>query len=172
MAKISTTGKFLDVLRGMHLNKAYKKIERHLPGWLHSRLKSVIGKNTFVPLVITEELQPKYKMACDFLIEKIGKDQIGDYLEFGVSHGSSMSIMHRVLKDSGLSKVRLFGFDSFEGMPDISANEDNGQWKPGEFASPLEATKDFLTSKGVDWSRTFLTKGWFSDTLKPEFVNK
>jgi hypothetical protein len=57
-------------------------------------------------------------------------------------------------------------------MPDISANEDNGQWKPGEFASSLDATKAFLTSKGVNWSRTFLTKGWFSDTLKPEFIEK
>ena len=172
MAKITTTGKFLDVLRGMQLHKAYKKIEGHLPDWLHNKLKSVIGKHTFIPLVSTEELHPKYKMACDFLIEKIGKNQIGDYLEFGVSHGSSMSIMHRALKDSNIGQTRLFGFDSFEGMPSFAANEDHGQWKPGEFASPLEATKDFLTSKGVDWSRTFLTKGWFSDTLTPDFVVK
>ena len=108
MAKITTTGKFLDVLRGMQLNKAYKKIEGHLPDWLHAKLKSVIGKNTFVPLVVPEELQPKYQMACDFLIEKIGKNQIGDYLEFGVSHGSSMSIMHRVLKNSNLDQVSPF----------------------------------------------------------------
>jgi O-methyltransferase len=172
MAKITTTGKFLNVLRGMQLHKAYKKIEGHLPDWLHTRLRSVIGENTFVPLVATEELQPKYQMACDFLIEKIGKNKIGDYLEFGVSHGSSMSIMHQVLKKSNLDQVRLFGFDSFEGMPEIAANEDDGQWRPGQFASSLDATKDFMTRKGVDWSRTFLTKGWFSDTLTPDFIEK
>jgi O-methyltransferase len=172
MAKITTTSKLLNVLRGMQLNKAYKKLEGHLPEWLQARLKSVIGENTFIPLVATEELQPKYQMACDFLIEKIGKDQIGDYLEFGVSHGSSLSIMHRVLKKSNLNQVRLFGFDSFEGMPSIAANEDDGLWRPGQFASSLEATKDFMTHKGVDWSRTFLTKGWFSDTLTPDFVEK
>ena len=111
-------------------------------------------------------------MACDFLIEKIGKDQIGDYLEFGVSHGSSISIMHQVLKKSNLDQARLFGFDSFEGMPPIAAYDDDGLYRPGQFASSLEATKNFMTRKGVDWSRTFLTKGWFSDTLTPDFIEK
>jgi len=170
MAKL-TTAKFLDVLRGMHLNKAYKKIEGHLPEWLQSRFRAVISKNTFLPLVFPEELQPKYEMACDFLIEKIGEKEIGDYFEFGVSHGSSLSLMHGVLKKSHLDQVRIFGFDSFKGMPEIAAEEDHGKWQPGQFASPLEATKDFLTEKGVDWSRTFLTKGWFSDTLMPEFID-
>jgi O-methyltransferase len=172
MAKLSTTGKFLDVLRGMHLHKVYKRIERYFPDRLRTRLRSLIGKHTFIPLVMTEELQPKDQMACDFLIEKIGKNQIGDYLEFGVSHGSSLSIMYNVLENSNLHQVRLFGFDSFEGLPAIAAKEANSRWKPGEFASPLDATKDFLTKKGVDWSRVFLTKGWFSDTLTPDFIVK
>jgi hypothetical protein len=172
MAKLSTTGKVLELLRGIGLNKAYKKVERYLPGGMHARLNNLIGKNTFIPLVLTEELQPKYKLACDFLVNTIGASNVGDYLEFGVSHGSSMSIMHSVLKKSNLKNVRLFGFDSFEGMPEIAAGEDNGKWRPGEFASSLDATKDFLTKKGVDWSRTFLTKGWFSDTLTQGFVHQ
>ncbi len=172
MAKVSTAGKFLNVLRGLQLNKAYKKVEGLLPNWLYLRLNSLIGKHTFIPLVVTEEILPQYQKACDFLIKKIGKNAIGDYLEFGVSHGSSLSLMHKVLKKLGLDHVRIFGFDSFEGMPEIAANEDRGKWKPGEFASSLEATKDFLTEKGVNWTRTFLIKGWYSDTLTPQIVEK
>ena len=173
MAKITLTAKFLNFLRIFHLNAAYNNIgSLLLPSWLNSRIKSVIIEHTFVPLVATEEILPKYQMACDFLIKELGKNSIGDYLEFGVSHGSSLSIMHKVLKKLKLDHVRIFGFDSFEGMPDIAAKDDGGKWKPGQFASPIEDTRRFLTEKGVNWTRTFLIKGWFSDTLTPELVEK
>lgn len=172
MANISSTGKFIDVLKGIRINAAYKKIEAFLPRWISSRIRSVLNKHAFLPLVIAEEIQPKYEMACNYLEKKIGKNAIGDYLEFGVSHGSSMSIIHKVLQKSKLDRVRLFGFDSFEGMPDIAAVEDKGKWKPGEFASTLEETKKFLAERGADWSRIFLIKGWYSDTLTAENVSK
>ena len=80
--------------------------------------------------------------------------------------------MDRVLKELKLNDVRIFGFDSFEGMPESAAHEDGGEWKPGQFASPIEFTKKLLTDRGVDWSRTFLIKGWFNETLTPETVTK
>jgi hypothetical protein len=86
----------------------------------------------------------------------------GDYLEFGVSRGTSLAAMHRALADEGWSQTRLFGFDSFEGMP---PDADKEGWPPGGYASTLSATTRYLTRGGVDWKRVTLTKGWFKDTL-------
>jgi hypothetical protein len=172
MAKITTTGKVLNALKKMHVNKLYRNVENLLPNWVTSKIQSVSKKHVFNPLVHEKEIKPKYLQACKYLAEKLGKENLGDYLEFGVSHGTSLSIMHKVLKESKLDQVRIFGFDSFEGMPEISAHEDKGHWKPGQFASPIEATTDYLTERGVDWKRTFLIKGWYSDTLTQALVDK
>jgi O-methyltransferase len=64
----------------------------------------------------------------------------------------------------------MFGFDSFEGLPDEAAIDDGGLWKPGEFAAPYELTKQRIADAGVPESRVSLIKGWFSDTLNDETV--
>ncbi|WP_410503813.1 TylF/MycF/NovP-related O-methyltransferase [Leptolyngbya sp. 7M] len=75
--------------------------------------------------------------------------------------------MFQVLQEFGLNQVRLFGFDSFEGLPETDAEEDIGVWDAGGFKCHIEVTKERLARLGIDWNRTFLIKGWFSDTLKP-----
>lgn len=92
-------------------------------------------------------------------------DAIGDYLEFGVSRGTSTACVFRVLQEEGLHHVRLIGFDSFEGMPPEAAGQG---WKPGEFRSAIGATRRYLAARGVDFDRVTLVKGWFKDTLTPE----
>ena len=96
-----------------------------------------------------------------------GAGELGDYLEFGVFNGRSMACMHRVLRDLDLPHVRLLGFDSFEGLPESAREDDGGAWQPGWFRSDIEITRELLTDVGVDWSRTHLIKGWFSDTCTP-----
>lgn len=120
-------------------------------------------KNVHFPLVSAEEIQPKYTMAWERL-QSLGVE-LGDYLEFGVSRGASMVSMHQVTKRLKLNKVRLFGFDSFEGMPESAEVEDGGEWKPGQFASTIDETRTFLNSYKIDWNRTHLIQGWFEDTL-------
>jgi O-methyltransferase len=122
-------------------------------------------------LISVDELKPQYEKACNYLSETLGESNLGDYLEFGVCHGTSMSCMNQVLNRKSLDKVRLFGFDSFEGMP-ASAKNEAGGWYPGQFRSELDETRYFLTRNGIDWKRTWLTKGWFADTLKEEFKSK
>jgi O-methyltransferase len=80
--------------------------------------------------------------------------------------------MHSVLKKMGLNSVRIFGFDSFEGMPSGTADEKGSIWTPGQFRSAIEETKQFLNLNGIDWKRTFLIKGWFDETCTPELVEK
>lgn len=133
-------------------------------------VSDVTMKNVYVPLVMSTELEPKYKSAWRRL-KSLGVE-LGDYLEFGVSRGSSMACMHRALKKEKIKRVRLFGFDSFEGMPASAANEDLGTWAPGQFASSLAQTTQYLNEANIDWKRTHLIKGWFDDTLNSTTTEK
>jgi len=121
-------------------------------------------------ITLINELEPKYAIAWRRLqrMEVV----LGDYLEFGVSRGKSIACMHRVVKQLNLNTVRLFGFDSFQGMPPHAAWEDHGTWKPGQFASTQEATTAFLNQHDIDWGKTSLIKGWFDETLTTETMEK
>jgi O-methyltransferase len=149
-------------LKFFQLHKVYREIKWVLPPSVASVVTDARIKNVHTPLVLVEELEPKYEMGCKYL-QGLGSE-FGDYLEFGVSAGTSMACMHRVLRKLKLDNVRLIGFDSFEGMPAAAELEDEGTWKAGEFASAIKETKKFLTKEGIDWNRTFLIKGWFEDT--------
>jgi O-methyltransferase len=103
------------------------------------------------------------------LVEKQGAAAIGDYLEFGVYNGTSLICMYRALTQLGLDHVRLFGFDSFEGLPP----DEEGHWGPGgRFKSELEFTRRVLAHEGVPNDRVVLIKGFFSDSLKPELITQ
>jgi predicted O-methyltransferase YrrM len=102
-------------------------------------------------------LQAKYREALLLLEEP------GDYLEFGVYAGASLRCMDQALKDLQLNSVRLFGFDSFEGLPKAAKTEP--MWSPGMFKSGMEQTREMLKVNGVDLDRITLIKGWFDETL-------
>jgi predicted O-methyltransferase YrrM len=112
-------------------------------------------------------------------LSRNGEERVGDYLEFGVFHGTSMICMWELLKEMDLGHVRLFGFDSFEGLPDVASTDDGGLWKPGEFAAPYELAaapyelaKERLAEAGVPANRAVLIKGWFSETLSEETITR
>jgi hypothetical protein len=123
------------------------------------------GVGSWKPLVPRHEFSACVRRAIAALRDAAPDEPLGDYLEFGVSRGTSLASVHAVLAESGLSGPRLVGFDSFEGMPPESAREG---WMPGQFHSTLSATRRYLASEGVDLGRVELVKGWFSETLTPE----
>ena len=94
-----------------------------------------------------------------------GREFLGDYLEFGVYNGTSLTCMYRELVALDLRHVRLFGFDSFAGFPPSAAHEDEGRWQPGKCHSTLGFTSSVLEAERVDLSRVTLVPGWFADTL-------
>lgn len=157
-------------LKFFQLHKVYRAIKGALPSKVVDIVSDVTIKNVHMPLIYVEALEPKYEMACKHL-QRLGTE-FGDYIEFGVSQGTSMACMHRVLTKLKLNNVRLFGFDSFEGMPESAAVEDEGTWTPGQFASTIEETKDFLNKENVGWHRTFLIKGWFENTLNTQTTER
>lgn len=130
------------------------------------RGRALAGKG----LVPEKALTECYRNAIARLRAAEPKAPLGDYLEFGVCYGSSLACMHDALTATGEGSVRLFGFDSFEGMPEAAGREDNGNWTPGQLRSPLSFTRHLLTRRGIDWTRTHLVKGWFDQTLTPETV--
>lgn len=149
--------------------KPYRQL---IPKDAKKRVTRWMNKDKYKAYVSVDELQPQFGKAWTYLSEKFGTTSLGDYLEFGVSHGTSMNCMYQTVKGKGLQQVRLFGFDSFEGMPDVAETEDEGTWRAGQFCSSLENTSKFLTKNGVDWQRVKLTKGWFSDSLTEDFKQK
>jgi predicted O-methyltransferase YrrM len=129
------------------------------------RAKVALG----VRLVPEEALTRKYVEALEWLARVEGRDALGDYLEFGVFNGTSMYCMHRAVEQTGSKTMRLFGFDSFEGLPASAAVDD---WDPGSYQIDEAFARRWLTRRGIDWERVFLIKGWFSDTLTPALLRQ
>ena len=106
------------------------------------------------------------------MIERQGKEGIGDYFEFGVFNGATLASVYQVFQEAGLTKPRFFGFDSFEGLPAEADREGKGIWMAGQCSCPIEVAEAFLNEHRVDWHRVVLTKGWFKDTLTPALVER
>jgi O-methyltransferase len=123
-------------------------------------------------LVPEEAFRDKVRELVALMIQRQGKENIGDYLEFGVFNGATLSSVYQVFQEIGLDGVRFFGFDSFEGLPPEADHEDEGSWFPGQCSCSLEVATRFLTARQVDWTRVFLIKGWFRDTLTPALADQ
>lgn len=148
-------------IRNKNLHHALKPLKPLIP-W---KIRRYIELNTHRELVSADELTPQYVKAWKTLRESLGTERLGDYLEFGVSHGTALNCMHKALKELNLEKVRIFGFDSFEGLPDNAKLEGNKYFIPGAFKSSYQKTRHYLSDQGIDWKKVFLIKGWYSDTL-------
>jgi O-methyltransferase len=122
-------------------------------------------------LVPEQALKEAYTNAVLTLRDRVG-DNIGDYMEFGVCHGSSMACMHDVLKATGTTGVRKFGFDSFQGLPPEADDQDGGFFSKGQFDSSLYFTRTLLIKRGVNLNTTFLVEGWFKDTCTQDTIDR
>lgn len=123
------------------------------------------GLISWTPLVPEEAFYTCVHDVIARLKPDVGNASFGNYLEFGVSRGTSMAIVYKALQDHDLKDARLIGFDSFEGLPE-QANEEG--WRAGQYNSTQKATRQYLASRAVDMERVALVKGWFSDTLNEE----
>jgi len=137
---------------------------RRPAGRLHLALRRW-GLAPWAPLVPERQFSICVDHALAVLRKADPAHEFGDYLEFGVSRGTSLATVHHSLQRANLPQARLIGFDSFAGMPPESAGQG---WDPGAFASPIGITRRYLIGKGVDLERVTLVKGWFSDTLNEQ----
>lgn len=173
----------LSVLRALRITRLARLLEKRLPGparrWLEAKrvdlrvqAGELAGDFPEGALVPVKQLQRSYREALLLLVERHGRDQLGDYLEFGVYGGASLGAMYRATEDLGLTHVRLFGFDSFEGLPAGDEEYAASGWEPGQFAYDEHAALENLTRQGVRLDRVHLVKGWFDETLTTDLVER
>jgi len=152
------------------IKSIYKILPKRIRNFLDRNLL-YIYKSKMTSLIEEDELSPVITAAFDFL-EKNTKGKIGDYLEFGVYNGTSLTIAYQTLKKRNNLTTRLFGFDSFEGLPSEANTDDDGTWFPGQFKCTYDTTVSKLKNKGVDFDRVNLIKGFYSDTLNEGLKKK
>jgi O-methyltransferase len=166
----------ISLLDSLLSNRLLISVLRHTPERAKSWMKRQYWKSRISSgsaIVAAEGLTEKYREALRWLLNQEGDaNHLGDYLEFGVFNGTSLSCMYAVTRDMGAESVRLFGFDSFEGLPETAGMESDGLWSAGQFQLDYDYTRKWLTRQGVDWNRVFLVKGWFKDTLNRELMDK
>jgi hypothetical protein len=93
----------------------------------------------------------------------------GDYIEFGVFSGSSMSCALHCARTTRLGKLKetsqFFGFDSFEGFGDVSDKDRHLFFTDNNFAVNLVKVKKRLNRIKRKNQKLTLVKGFFSETL-------
>lgn len=93
----------------------------------------------------------------------------GDIVECGVGRGRSLAMLAFLAIDEGKGR-NIWGFDSFEGLPESSA-EDNSirRLKAGQIKYGTYEVKEYLDRSGVDpfyfRSHISLVKGFFQESL-------
>jgi len=85
-------------------------------------------------------------------------DRYKHVLEFGVCRGETMRVIRNTLDES----FKIFGFDSFVGLPEAWVDKDGVTVVPPEYFSTRGAVPDI--KKGVKFY-----EGWFTDTI-PEYL--
>ncbi len=116
----------------------------------------------------------------------------GDYLEFGVYQGSSFiqsytwlqqQFINRSRLDTGgeskeelsdsrlniWNKMRFIAFDSFEGLPQLSEEDQKSvDFKKGQYSFSEPNFLKKVNAAGVPLERTVTVKGFFKDTCTPK----
>jgi hypothetical protein len=124
-----------------------------------------------VQLVDPEKMQ-NFFADCINTLRSLRGDEIGDYLEFGVFNGTSLSNMYFAARRCGLSSMRLIGFDAFEGLPLESEKEDAGVFRKGFYTCSFSQSEECLLRKNINPDDITWVKGWYRDTLNQETAEK
>ncbi len=134
--------------------------------WTAGHVKDICTVN----LVPPEKLKTFFAQCIKGLQDIKGED-IGDYLEFGVFNGSSISSMYLAAKKLD-AEMRFFGFDAFEGLPKGAEKEDDGVWKKGFYACSFEKMKECLKRKNIGPKEINWIKGWYNKTLNNKIISE
>lgn len=88
----------------------------------------------------------------------------GDYVEFGLYRGGTFVPAHR-LAERHRPEMRLFGFDSFEGLPEPGAADKGGQFSDGMYSCSKEEFERILRSANILPESVTLIEGWFNRSI-------
>ncbi len=120
------------------------------------------------PPIVVANIGKYFAIKKAFYLTTIGGIE-GDYIEFGVFTGSSMSCALRSARTSRLGKIsqtrRFFGFDSFEGFGKISEEHDHLFFNDENFSVNIVDVQKRLNRIKKPNQELKLIKGFYSDTL-------
>ncbi len=89
----------------------------------------------------------------------------GDYLEFGCGsnvRSFRLAYKYNKLENTGL---RLFAFDSFEGLPELKGIDKHPEWRKGAMAVSLEEFHHVMESVGAIPDEYHVIPGFYDKTL-------
>ena len=143
-----------------------------------------ILRNTPSPIskaIRKHEIVHRIKLVDDQAIDEAMRKVVGlvqeqsidveNYFEFGVYNGSTLIAMTRALEAADLNHVRVFGFDTFAGLPEFASSDCHGHWKPGDFNSSIEYFKiNVLRFKPYQWYDLIWSAGLFDYFKDKHFV--
>lgn len=96
----------------------------------------------------------------------------GDYLEFGLWKGRSFVAAYHLAKSIDLN-MKFYGFDSFEGLPELSAEDQmHEEYKKGEYSCSIEEFRSIMLENDVSKDDVTLTEGFYEDSLNEEARTK
>jgi hypothetical protein len=122
---------------------------------LYDRAKAYSQFKRLGPELADAREFPDRTAVWDDCLRRIGKAERWLYLEFGVYRGESIAYFSEHLRNPA---SRLFGFDSFEGLPEHWGRNPRGTFSTGGVMPKL-----------FD-NRVEFVKGWFHETLPTFFV--
>lgn len=93
------------------------------------------------------------------------------HLEFGVFNGTSLSAAYYAYQELQLN-FKIIAFDSFQGLPNESCEDDLGAWKPGEYYCSRAVAENCLIGRGVNLDQIEIVEGWYSEILNDELKDK
>src|SRR3954453_18610050 len=102
-------------------------------------------------------------LASAFEFKKINNVP-GDYFEFGLWRGKTFIYAHEMKLRYGGNGMRLFGFDSFQGLPSVDDRRDN-VWTEGQFACSEREFNEILAQAGVQPDEYELISGFYEESL-------
>ncbi len=114
------------------------------------KIEDLINANTFSIRAKSDKLERKINLELAF---EATDSSLQGVLEFGVMSGRTLSVLANLN-----SPNNVYGFDSFEGLPEQWIKNPNEVYDAGSFAVPLMALPD----------NAKLVKGWYCDTV-PEW---
>lgn len=94
------------------------------------------------------------------------------YYEFGMFRGFSFWFAEQVSRQFGDGALKLFGFDSFQGLPRPTLRSEASVFSRGDYCGTFEAVTGHLRTWKTDESRIQLFKGFYSDALFRELEQK
>lgn len=103
----------------------------------------------------------------------VSENQVeGDYAEFGVYEGHSFVSAYKFADIFGISSMKFWAFDSFEGLPRVKGIDRSHSWRVGEYSCSKDNFLSKIKRAGLDAERVVVVKGFFDKSLKEKYSLK